>query len=551
MRREVGLEEAARTNSRPGVSGHGEPGVVGGNRELHRSTYEKGMLDLRLQLTRMRLDYLNQINTQSTFIAGCAVGMLASGELLALDDHDGVGNMDDGGWEWWWVKAFNYVYTTSSSLCLFSSLWVIYTAANLITMSIHSNLYGTTMQAITEADQIIEMRMKEVRLMFIIQLFALACAAIAIISAFADTALMVSSITMFVLFTWHATKSDQGTLRLYERYTGLEMQDRWQHSEKTTCQVFMDLVMPFGYQTKTHRERLHSSADPVVSAIITRVQEGRFARAVKDGNAPEWGRVRSQLRHHGGVAGMVERLDQTDMTAEEKTVQRGILKGASRAMKQMEAGGALILQQKWRHRKEARGEGVFAGWLMKTASGDGPIEKLREAHAQGSLSKEATGDLETVDLRKLPAGTPRFSRWFVLHQKNATLSIYTKPDDYENGQQPKGHVANLAGYAVIRTKTIDGMVTLALLPISSYPSSPSPGAGAAPEGKSWYLRAETPVTTNEWCRRLRCAGAAQLTTELSQAQSAESMVSNGVAGMGSMLHHTLKRTPFLASSLVA
>ena len=58
------------------------PGVVGGNRDLHRTNSERGMLDLRLQLIRMRSDYLNQINTQSTLLAGCAVAMLASNEQM-------------------------------------------------------------------------------------------------------------------------------------------------------------------------------------------------------------------------------------------------------------------------------------------------------------------------------------------------------------------------------------------------------------------------------------------------------------------------------------
>jgi len=39
-------QEASKSNVPAG-------GVVGGNRELHRSNYERGMLDLRLQLTRI------------------------------------------------------------------------------------------------------------------------------------------------------------------------------------------------------------------------------------------------------------------------------------------------------------------------------------------------------------------------------------------------------------------------------------------------------------------------------------------------------------------
>ena len=201
-----------------------QPGVVGGNRELHRTTYEKGMLDLRLQLTKMRIDYLTQINTQTTFIAGCAVGMLSSQELMALDDLDGT---PISTFTWWWKKLFDYTYTCSALMCLASSVWVIYTAMNLITMSIHSSLYGQTMQCITESDCIIEARMKEVRLVFILTLAELGIAALSMLSAHTDTALMMFGVALFGVVGWHASASDKGTVRVYEQYTGLQLHDRW------------------------------------------------------------------------------------------------------------------------------------------------------------------------------------------------------------------------------------------------------------------------------------------------------------------------------------
>ena len=78
--------------------------------------------------------YLNQINTQSTLLAGCATGMLASGELNAMEDdgmHDGAGIF---------TMPLNGLYIMSTTVCLASSLWVIYTAMNLINLSIHSTL---------------------------------------------------------------------------------------------------------------------------------------------------------------------------------------------------------------------------------------------------------------------------------------------------------------------------------------------------------------------------------------------------------------------------
>ena len=252
-----------------------QPGVVGGNRELHRTTYEKGMLDLRLQLTKMRIDYLTQINTQTTFIAGCAVGMLSSQELMALDDVDGT---PISAFRWWWLKIFDYTYTCSALMCFASSVWVIYTAMNLITMSIHSSLYGQTMQSITESDFIIEARMKEVRLVFVATLAELGVATLSMLSAHTDTMLMVFGIILFAVVGWHASASDQGTVRVYEQYTELQLHDRWDSKSQNWKTVLTDLVTPYGYQTSTNREKLHDRADPIISAFVAEVSKAAVGR---------------------------------------------------------------------------------------------------------------------------------------------------------------------------------------------------------------------------------------------------------------------------------
>ena len=54
----VGLREATNPHVRVGD----EPsGVLGGQRELHRTAYDRGMLDLRLQLIKMRTECVLQL----------------------------------------------------------------------------------------------------------------------------------------------------------------------------------------------------------------------------------------------------------------------------------------------------------------------------------------------------------------------------------------------------------------------------------------------------------------------------------------------------------
>ena len=127
-------------------------GIVGNLQEQIRTQFDKGMLELRLQLVRMRTEYLNNINTQSMLLATVAVAMLSTSELQSF------GGIHDS----WWHTAFQVIYVVGAATCLSSSVWVIYTSMNLINLSIHSTLYGHSMAALAEADNIIELRLKEV-----------------------------------------------------------------------------------------------------------------------------------------------------------------------------------------------------------------------------------------------------------------------------------------------------------------------------------------------------------------------------------------------------
>ena len=198
-----------------------------------------------------------------------------------------------------------------------------------------------------------------------------------------------------------------------------------------------------------------------------------------------------------------------------------------------EFGGALMVQQAWRGRR-AQATKHHKGWLFKTASGGGPIERLREANQeleqQRPQQQQAAGLQPPTDrpppisLTELPPPLPRFSRWFVLDGEAATMSIYTTEADHSASQPPKRTVDNLRDYAVLRLTGTDGRATLALLPRSSQHALgrrnglpravalPRPGTQSAPRAEehalSWYLRAADDTKTLEWCRKLRRAGAA-------------------------------------------
>lgn len=446
------------------------------------------MLDLRLQLTRMRGEYLNQMNTQSTLLAGCAVAMLNSGELRSLDDGDDVLLLSVS---WWWLKICNYAYTTSTVVCLAASLWTIYTAMNLITLSIHSTLNGESAAAITEADQLIESRMAEVRLVFVTALVALACGAISMIAAIADTVILLLCLLIFLFAFWHAFKSDDGTVRLYERFTGLSVEDRWRGASAGGYTQLRELLIPFGMVESTGRERLHDQAQPVVEVLLSAVTGARGRGAgVPSG---------------GGAA----------------AAQDGAFPATRHPREPAEVDPAAVIQRFWR-RHRARRTRVRSGWLLKTASGAGPLERLRHREIAPRDTPPARG-APPPKLASVPTGPPpRFTRWFVLDEAAHTLAIYSSPDDHAGGREAKGGVHDLRTYALLKVLGEDGAVSLALLPrdplkalakpapaVATSPGTASAAATPSDESKSWYLRGKDDRSTHEWSQWLRRAGAAR------------------------------------------
>ena len=458
-------------------------GVVGGNRELHVSNYARGMLDLRLQISRLRIEYLNQMNTQSTLLAGCGVAMLNSGELTNLDDK---AEWDDYSiLSYAWIKFFNYLYSASAAVCLAASCWTIYTAMNLITLSIHSTLNGDSVVAITEADQLIETRMAEVRLVFVIALVSLLTATLLIVGALADTAILLICAVIFGFTCWHAVKSDSGTVRVYERYTGLTIQDRWLGASSGGIEQLKELLIPYGMDdARTGRERLHDRADPVIERLMKKmlvgdIMEGIFKKAAR-----------------GRDLGKASKLSDEEC--------------------------AIALQRFWRRKSailnQQRGKHVVrTGWLLKTPSGAGPLERLKamcveaaDGSKRGATRTKPGGNpLKLVDVPTGPA--PKFARWFVLDATAHTLAIYTGPEDPRAHREPKGRIDDLRTYALAKVVGEDGIISLALLPRTLQGAGDSPSfAPAAAKAKSWYVRGPSESITRDWAHWIRKAGAARV-----------------------------------------
>ena len=430
-----------------------EDGVVDNLRQQIRTQYDKGMLELRLQLVRMRTEYLNNINTQSTLLASCAVAMLSSGEIQAVAD------MERGLWSW----IFNILYVGAASFCLSCSVWVIYTSMNLINISIHSTLYGKDMAALTEADNLIELRMKEVRLMFVLSLGALFVATFSMLAEEASIVLILVGGSCFGAAAWHSSTADAGTVAIYEKYTGLKVKDRLDGVES-----LRDLMIPFGHPDHSSAHvygQLRDAADPAVSAFLMSSKR-RKDDPDDDGNASSWQAAREHFVGNGDW----------DPSTVATVIQRAVRQ-------------KLVRQQD-------KSEAIYIGWLLKTPAEFGPLHKQRE------LLQQVAAGAPSPTLADLPPSDPRFPKFFVLDEKKHTLAIFASDEERQAGEAPKFVVKNLRTQSLMRLKGDDGSTVLALLPSIALKGQ----LDAAEGGKSWYLRAADDAQTNMWYGRLRAAG---------------------------------------------
>lgn len=161
---------------------------------------------------------------------------------------------------------------------------------------------------------------------------------------------------------------------------------------------------------------------------------------------------------------------------------------------------------------------VCCGWLLKTGSGNGPIDRHREA-------LEASPHPATPPtVAAIIPGDPTFPKFFVLHERKRWLHIYTSDDAFRNGEPPRCVLPSVRSCAVMRLEPPNAPLLLALLPLAALkqpalaasaplraPSSSSTAAersvadGSVSRG--WYLRAADEAATNMWYGRLRAAGA--------------------------------------------
>ena len=150
-------------------------GITGGLASAEASLFavqrSNAEIDVQRSVIQFRVDYLAQLNTQTTLLAGAAIAMFSSLELEAITTQEELSEEDLTSWSSHTFICF--IFITCSSISLGSSLWVLYTSNNLINLATSASLYARHLKDLQDADAVIGLRMTEVRQRYFHALLAL------------------------------------------------------------------------------------------------------------------------------------------------------------------------------------------------------------------------------------------------------------------------------------------------------------------------------------------------------------------------------------------
>ena len=152
-------EEAAGKSMDAADSNEGF-GLAGAEQRLINLQLDQGRLAVQRQILQLRVDYLTNLNTQTMLLAGAAVGMLSSLELEAIQPEEVDRRR----------MIITATYIFCSSISLGSSIWVLYTSNNLINLATMTTLHASDLKGVTGADLVLELRMNDVRKMYMLAL---------------------------------------------------------------------------------------------------------------------------------------------------------------------------------------------------------------------------------------------------------------------------------------------------------------------------------------------------------------------------------------------
>ena len=376
-------------------------GITGGLASAEASLFavqrSNAEIDVQRSVIQFRVDYLAQLNTQTTLLAGAAIAMFSSLELEAITTQEELSEEDLTSWSSHTFICF--IFITCSSISLGSSLWVLYTSNNLINLATSASLYARHLKDLQDADAVIGLRMTEVRQRYFHALLALIPS--------------VLSMTMRIL-PWYG----------------------W---------ISASLIIA--------RYLVHGIHEDYISEH--HLMETAFAHLPIHTLRPEWALERLAQSISSFMNRLAPWMDSYPFLASifSATLGEGSLPKAQRRMSREPPPAPSTLIGKHP-----------AGWMLKTASKEGPSALVRGLKLANADGQPDTGAILKAILAT-PATTPTYLRWWTLEGK--VLTCFVSPEEAsENSNENERLVIDLSHYVVGRTVDAAGYFAIALIPYS-------------------------------------------------------------------------------------
>lgn len=434
--------QRTRTNSAAAGKSITGGGLISGERSMWDANKERGTLELRHKEILARVDILNQLNTQSMLVAGCAVASLGGESLQVVDDET----------ETLLGPVLGALFATTTAITLTSSLWVIFTSTHLIELSQQSALHGKLAQDITEADHILEERMRDVRMFYIVALASLLASSLFMVWINMSMANSAAVTVVFVLGVMHAGRTRAQTRASFMERTSLDCDqgrsfgDLFAQFVCHTCLMGLPLLGRAAW-------RGHDASG--ASGYEGLVEDGD-GEGPRDGGTPAAGGDEATLH---GSARSPRRLSAASMVGPPAPPPQYYLKG----------------------------------WLAKVASGSGPLRHVPHDQLVGLTSVRAP---ECKDRRYVVLAGGRLSWW--KHEEEHTLML-----------EPQTSLV-VADYAALEAPGQREAPAMALVPRTvalALQQTPPPTRIELPSGtpKSWYFQGSTPAETKMWIEAIAAA----------------------------------------------
>ena len=172
--------------------------------EQDRRTYKRGTVELRYARIVERIAILNQINTQAMLIVGCSSALLSGESLESLDSEQSL-----------FKQLVSAIFVCLATISLAASVWVIYSAQNLIQTAQEASMTGSDEEDVIKVDKLFSERAHFIFQLYLLSLLSFIFCVVLTVLVNMSTLISAMVVLLGLGFTALAVRSERGFMALF------------------------------------------------------------------------------------------------------------------------------------------------------------------------------------------------------------------------------------------------------------------------------------------------------------------------------------------------